>query len=72
MSTPTREQIDAALATVNDPEIKRPITDLGMVDSVEIDADGTVRVRVLLTVAGCPLKDTITRDVTAAVSASTA
>ena len=54
MSTPTREQIDAALATVNDPEIKRPITDLGMVDSVEIDDDGTVRVRVLLTVAGCP------------------
>ncbi len=65
MSTPTRDQIDAALATVNDPEIKRPITDLGMVDSVEIDDDGTVRVRVLLTVAGCPLKDTITRDVTA-------
>ena len=64
MSTPTRDQIDAALATVNDPEIKRPITDLGMVDSVEIDADGTIRVRVLLTVAGCPLKDTITRDVT--------
>ena len=69
MSTPTREQIDAALATVNDPEIKRPITELGMVDSVEIDDDGTVRVKVLLTVAGCPLKDTITRDVTAAVSA---
>ena len=59
----------AALATVNDPEIKRPITDLGMVDSVEVDADGTVRVRVLLTVAGCPLKDTINREVTAAVSA---
>ena len=69
MSTPTRDQIDAALATVNDPEIKRPITDLGMVDSVEIGADGTVRVRVLLTVAGCPMKDTITKDVTAAVSA---
>ncbi|MFC6287532.1 Mrp/NBP35 family ATP-binding protein [Nocardioides sp. GCM10027113] len=68
MSTPTREQVDAALATVNDPEIKRPITDLGMVDTVEILDDGTVRVRVLLTVAGCPLKDTINRDVTAAVS----
>jgi ATP-binding protein involved in chromosome partitioning len=68
MSTPTREQVDAALATVNDPEIKRPITDLGMVDTVEIVEDGTVRVRVLLTVAGCPLKDTINRDVTAAVT----
>jgi len=69
MSSPTTEQVMAALATVNDPEIKRPITDLGMVDSVEVGDDGTVRVTVLLTVAGCPLKDTITRDVTAAVGA---
>jgi ATP-binding protein involved in chromosome partitioning len=68
MSTPTLEQINAALATVNDPEIKRPITDLNMVDSVVIGEDGHVAVVVLLTVAGCPLKDTITRDVTAAVS----
>ncbi|MDP3892982.1 Mrp/NBP35 family ATP-binding protein [Nocardioides sp.] len=69
MSTPTREQVEAALATVNDPEIKRPITDLKMVDTITIDDDGTVHVRVLLTVAGCPLKDTITRDVTTAVGA---
>lgn len=69
MSTPSLEQVNAALATVNDPEIKRPITDLGMVDSVEVGADGAVAVTVLLTVAGCPLKDTINRDVTAAVSA---
>jgi ATP-binding protein involved in chromosome partitioning len=72
MSTTTPEQIEpnvrAALATVNDPEIKRPITELGMVDTVRVDLDGTVHVRVLLTVAGCPLKDTINRDVTAAVS----
>ncbi|WP_370291691.1 Mrp/NBP35 family ATP-binding protein [Nocardioides sp.] len=61
-----------ALAKVNDPEIKRPITELGMVDAVDISAgDGgaEVLVKALLTVAGCPLKDTITRDVTAAVSA---
>ncbi|QBR91954.1 Mrp/NBP35 family ATP-binding protein [Nocardioides euryhalodurans] len=69
MSIPTVEQVDAALATVNDPEIKRPITELGMVDSVEVGDDGLVRVTVLLTVAGCPLKDTINRDVTAAVTA---
>ncbi|KRF14118.1 sodium:proton antiporter [Nocardioides sp. Soil797] len=68
MSTPTIEQVNAALATVNDPEIKRPITEINMVDSVEISDDGKVSVVVLLTVAGCPLKDTITRDVTAAVS----
>jgi ATP-binding protein involved in chromosome partitioning len=67
MSSPLLEQVNAALATVNDPEIKRPITDLGMVDSVEIDDAGLVHLTVLLTVAGCPLKDTINRDVTTAV-----
>ena len=68
MSTPTVEQVQSALSTVNDPEIKRPITELGMVDSVSVGDDGVVHVEVLLTVAGCPLKDTINRDVTAAVS----
>jgi ATP-binding protein involved in chromosome partitioning len=65
---PTKELIDAALARVNDPEIKRPITDLGMVESVDIDDTGKVTVTVLLTVSGCPMKDTINRDVTAEVS----
>jgi ATP-binding protein involved in chromosome partitioning len=67
MTSPSLDQINAALATVNDPEIRRPITDLGMVESVEVDERGVVSVRVLLTVAGCPLKETITRDVTGAV-----
>jgi ATP-binding protein involved in chromosome partitioning len=66
---PTSEQVFAALATVRDPEIRRPITDLDMVKSVEIGDGGVVRVAVFLTVSGCPLRDTITRDVTAAVSA---
>jgi ATP-binding protein involved in chromosome partitioning len=65
---PTVDQVTSALATVSDPEIHRPITELGMVKNVEVAADGTVRVDVWLTVAGCPLRDTITRDVTAAVS----
>ncbi|TCJ22418.1 Mrp/NBP35 family ATP-binding protein [Nocardioides jejuensis] len=68
MSTPTLEQVNAALATVNDPEIKRPITEIGMVGSVDITDAGEVTVGILLTVAGCPMKDTLTRDVTAAVS----
>ncbi len=67
MSTVTLEQVNAALATVNDPEIKRPITELGMVDTVDVDPSGAVRLTVLLTVAGCPLKDTIDRDVNAAL-----
>lgn len=57
-----------ALAAVNDPEIHRPITELGMVADVAVADDGHVRVTVLLTVSGCPLRDTIVRDVTAAAS----
>jgi ATP-binding protein involved in chromosome partitioning len=66
---PTVEQVTAALATVQDPEIHRPITELNMVDSVDVSPAGVVTVRVLLTVSGCPLRDKITRDVTDAVSA---
>lgn len=65
---PTQELVTAALATVIDPEIRRPITDLGMVKSVDISPEGAVRVGVYLTVAGCPMKDTIRRDVVSAVS----
>jgi ATP-binding protein involved in chromosome partitioning len=67
-SPPTIEQVTQALAGVNDPEIHRPITELGMVKNVEVGTDGAVMVEVWLTVAGCPLRDTITRDVTGAVS----
>ena len=51
-----------------DPEIRKPITDLGMVESVDAGADGRVAVSILLTVAGCPMKEKLTRDVTAAVA----
>src|SRR5580698_900945 len=67
-SPPTAEQITQALAGVNDPEIHRPITDLGMVKNIVVGEGGVVRVDIYLTVAGCPLRETITRDVTAAVS----
>jgi len=69
MPAPSIEQVQAALATVDDPEIHRPITDLGMVKSVDIGAGGDVAVAVYLTVAGCPMKDTITSRVTTAVQA---
>jgi ATP-binding protein involved in chromosome partitioning len=66
---PSTEQVTEALARVNDPEIHRPITDLGMVKNIEVSPDGKVAVDVYLTVSGCPLRETIIRDVTAAVSA---
>ncbi|GIG58320.1 iron-sulfur cluster carrier protein [Longispora fulva] len=72
MSAPAiqlKDAIRAALATVNDPEIRRPITDLGMVRDVTVTGDGLVTVGIDLTIAGCPLKDKLTSDVTAAVSA---
>ena len=66
MTHPSADQVRAALASVNDPEIRRPITELGMVESVEVDAAGHVAVTILLTVSGCPMRDTLTKDVTAA------
>jgi ATP-binding protein involved in chromosome partitioning len=68
VAAPLEDAVRAALATVKDPEIHRPITDLGMVRGVDIDDAGQVHVTVSLTTAGCPLKDRITNDVTAAVS----
>ncbi|GAA4357733.1 Mrp/NBP35 family ATP-binding protein [Angustibacter luteus] len=68
MAMPTQDQVLEALARVDDPEIKKPITELGMVRDVVMTDDGLVTVGIFLTVSGCPLKDTITRDVTAAVS----
>ena len=61
--------VHAALATVIDPEIHRPITELGMVESVAVDASGLAAITVLLTISGCPLASTIEADVNTAVSA---
>ena len=68
-STSTVEEaVRAALATVEDPEIHKPITELGMVKSVAVSAQGLAEVGVYLTVAGCPMRETITSRVTEAVS----
>jgi len=66
---PTQDQLTAALATVEDPEIRRPITEIGMVKSATVDDDGTARIGVYLTISGCPMKDTLTERVTKAVGA---
>ncbi|TKV61043.1 Mrp/NBP35 family ATP-binding protein [Nakamurella flava] len=59
--------VRAALATVKDPEIRRPITELDMVADLAVDERGGVDLTVLLTIAACPLRDTLVNDVTAAV-----
>ncbi|MFL6141031.1 MAG: Mrp/NBP35 family ATP-binding protein [Labedaea sp.] len=66
---PSLDAIRQALSGVNDPEINKPITDLGMVKDVRVADGGRVDVEVYLTIAACPLRDRITRDVTAAVAA---
>jgi ATP-binding protein involved in chromosome partitioning len=72
MSAPTatiESAVTAALATVDDPEIHRPITELGMVNSVLLRPDGVAEIGILLTIVGCPLKDKLRTDITAAVGA---
>ncbi len=66
-AVPTNEQLLQVLATVQDPEIRRPLTELGMIKSAEVGPDGVARVGVFLTVSGCPMKETLTKDVTGAV-----
>ncbi|GAA3289916.1 Mrp/NBP35 family ATP-binding protein [Dactylosporangium vinaceum] len=68
-ATTVEDAITAALATVDDPEIRRPITELGMVRDVTLRPDGVAAIGILLTVAGCPLKDKLRSDITRAVSA---
>jgi ATP-binding protein involved in chromosome partitioning len=61
------EAIQAALATVDDPEIRRPITELGMVKGFTVGG-GRVTVELLLTVSGCPLRDKLNADITAVLT----
>jgi ATP-binding protein involved in chromosome partitioning len=70
--SPALDAVNAALATVQDPEINRPLPELGMVKDVQIGVGGdpgAVRIEVYLTVSGCPMRETITNRVTQAVSA---
>jgi ATP-binding protein involved in chromosome partitioning len=60
--------IHAALGKVIDPELRRPITELGMVKGVDIAADGGVHVEIYLTTASCPKKSEISERVTQAVA----
>src|ERR1700742_1481612 len=60
--------IRTALGMVIDPELRRPITELGMVKSIDIAPDGGVHVTIYLTIASCPKKNEISELVTKAVA----
>ncbi|MER0027242.1 Mrp/NBP35 family ATP-binding protein [uncultured Corynebacterium sp.] len=65
-SSITESVVREALSHVQDPEIGRPITELNMVKSVDIEGND-VTVGVYLTIAGCPMKSTIETNTRAAV-----
>jgi ATP-binding protein involved in chromosome partitioning len=64
---PEREQILRALERVIDPELQRPVTELDMVRDLEV-AGGVVSLTIVLTVAGCPLRDSFQRQVAEALA----
>ena len=66
MSSELIAEIHKALATVSDPELHRPIPELGMVESVEFEG-GIASIKILLTISGCPMRDRLEKDVRAAV-----
>lgn len=58
--------IHEALGKVSDPELRRPLPELGMVENVEFD-DGLATLKILLTISGCPMRDRLTQDINQAV-----
>ncbi|MBM3805985.1 MAG: Mrp/NBP35 family ATP-binding protein [Actinobacteria bacterium] len=67
MSLPTTEQLTDALRPVQDPELNRSIVDLGMVRDLKISPSGSVSLTVVLTIAGCPLRNEIQTRVNSAL-----
>ena len=59
----TVELINTALGTVIDPELHKPLPELGMVESVNF-TDGVAKINILLTIVGCPMKDRLHSDIT--------
>lgn len=64
----TREQVLNSLRDVRDPELHKSIVELEMVKDVAV-RDGVVRVDALLTIGGCPLRETIIDSIRAKVAA---
>jgi len=61
------EEIIKALGQVSDPELHRPLTELGMVESVAFEGD-TALITILLTISGCPMRDRLQSDISNALS----
>lgn len=62
----TIELINQALGTVIDPELHKPLPELGMVESVDFSS-GVAKIGILLTIVGCPMKDRLKSDINKAM-----
>jgi ATP-binding protein involved in chromosome partitioning len=62
-AAPSPEDVRHMLAGVMDPELHASITDLGMVDDVQVAPDGAVVVNIALTTLGCPLRSEIKKEI---------
>ena len=65
-AAPDAAAVRAALSRVQDPEIRRPITELDMIHEVDV-VGSTASVELRLTIVGCPAADRIEHEVRAAV-----
>jgi len=64
---PSRDEVLKALEQVIDPELRRPVTELDMVRDLELH-DGVVALTIVLTIAGCPLRDSFETQVEQALA----
>ena len=60
------DSLNDALSKVQDPELHRSITELGMVEELT-EVNGDVSIKVLLTISGCPMQDRLRGDITTAL-----
>jgi FeS assembly SUF system protein len=63
LDTTLEERVIEALKTVYDPEIPVNIYELGLVYTLDIDAEGHVNVDMTLTAPGCPVAGTLPPEV---------
>ena len=68
MSTDLASLVRSALTRVIDPDLGRPITDVGMVNSVEVTPEGVALIHLVMTVEGCPMRSRIEKEAADAAS----
>jgi len=63
VSSPLESRIIESLRSIYDPEIPLNIYDLGLIYAIDVSDDGQVGITMTLTAPGCPVADSIVREV---------